>query len=120
MKPIRLIIAGGRDFTDQSIAVKSLGEMFPDTDKDDVEIVSGGARGADKVGELIAESNNISLKLFPADWDTYGRSAGFRRNVDMAEYSTHLLAFWDGKSGGTKHMINIATERNLIVNVVKY
>lgn len=56
----------------------------------------------------------------PADWDLYGKSAGFKRNVQMAEYADALVAFWDGASSGTKHMIETAQKMGLDVRVKKY
>lgn len=69
------------------------------------EIVSGGARGPDKHGELIAKVNNIPLRVFPADWDTHGKAAGHIRNSEMGVYADALIAVWDGKSKGTAHMV---------------
>jgi len=83
------------------------------------EVVSGGAPGVDTLGEHYAAANRIPVKLFPANWHKYGRSAGPRRNQQMAEYSQALLAVWDGKSSGTKDMIRRATQLNLTVYVHK-
>lgn len=82
------------------------------------EIVSGTARGADTFGEWFAEQCGIRVKRFPAYWDKYGKSAGYIRNKEMADYSTHLIALWDGKSKGTKHMIDLAKEKGLEVRVI--
>lgn len=82
------------------------------------EIISGGAKGADAMGEKWARANAIPLKIFPAEWDKHGKSAGYKRNVQMAEYvgkDGRLLAFWDGESKGTKHMIDIAKKHGLEV-----
>ena len=86
----------------------------------DVTIVSGGARGVDKMGERYAKEHDINLIVMNADWDTHGKSAGYKRNQEMANVSTHLIAFWDGKSRGTKHMIDIAKRDNLISHVVDF
>lgn len=77
-------------------------------------IVSGGARGADKLGEVYAKDNGYNLRIFPADWNTHGYKAGFLRNEEMAEYADALAAFWDGKSRGTKHMISTALKKAII------
>lgn len=114
---MKLIIAGGRDFTHFKGALKRFDHFFG---KGVQEIVSGGARGADKVGEYIAYERNILVTKFPADWDTHGKSAGYIRNSEMADYADALLAFWDGKSKGTKHMIDLATKSGLEVHVVRY
>ena len=57
------------------------------------------------------KSMDIKLSTSPADWDLDGKSAGFKRNVKMAEYADALVAFWDGESKGTKHMIETAKEK---------
>lgn len=84
----------------------------------EIEIVSGTANGADKLGEKYANEKGYLLKKFPADWDKYGKSAGFKRNVEMSNYADALIAFWDGKSKGTKHMIDLAKRYELKVKVV--
>lgn len=71
------------------------------------EIVSGGANGVDHCGELLAKKAGLVCTVFPAEWSTFGKSAGYRRNVQMAEYADALVAVWDGESKGTKHMIDI-------------
>jgi hypothetical protein len=60
------------------------------------------------------------LKLFPADWNRYGKSAGFRRNVEMSNHADALVVFWDGKSRGTQHMIREAKNKKLLLRVVEY
>ena len=114
----KLIIAGGREFSDFDLLTEKLNHY---TSKlDDIEIVSGTARGADKLGEDYAKLKNLKIATFPADWDKYGKGAGYRRNTEMAEYADSLIAFWDGKSRGTMHMINIARKKGLQVKVIKY
>ena len=115
---MKLIIAGGRDFSD----IKAMKEDLLTIQKDFTitEIVSGMARGADSLAVILAKELNISIKEFPANWSLYGKSAGYKRNVEMAEYATHLLAYWDGSSKGTKHMIDIANLKNIQVCVRKY
>lgn len=81
------------------------------------EIVSGGARGIDKAGEVWAAGSGIPIKQFLADWDQYGKRAGFMRNDEMAEYADALIAIWDGKSKGTLHMINSMVTQNKPVYV---
>ena len=80
-------------------------------------IISGGARGVDRLGQRFAKENDIHLEIYRADWDSYGKAAGYRRNVQMAEVADALAAFWDGESKGTGHMIDIATKRDLKVLV---
>lgn len=86
----------------------------------DIEIVSGGCRGADKLGERYCDERGFLLKMFPAEWDKYDKSAGWVRNEKMAEYADFLIVFWDGKSKGTRNMIEIAKKHRLPVRVVRY
>jgi hypothetical protein len=116
---MRVIVAGSRDFTNTRQGFDVLDKLI----KESVEIVSGGARGADAIGEAYAKSKSCKLTVFPADWATYGKSAGYKRNVQMAEYAKQdagmLIAFWDGQSKGTKHMIDIATKYGLAIKIVR-
>lgn len=79
----------------------------------DCLIISGGARGADKLGEQWAREFSKELRIMPADWDNFGKRAGYVRNEEMAKVATHLVAFWDGASKGTAHMLNLADKYNL-------
>lgn len=97
---MRLIIAGSRSFSDLPFLRDSMATVPLEI----TEVVSGGARGADRLGEIWAIENGIRVKLFPADWKR-GRSAGYTRNLQMAAYADALAAFWDGTSPGTCHMI---------------
>ena len=114
----KVIVAGGRDFADYDLLKSKLDNLL--VNRNPVEIVSGTARGADKLGEFYAKRSQLALALFPADWDLYGKSAGFKRNAQMADYADALVAFWDGKSRGTMHMINLAKSAGLQVRVVNY
>jgi hypothetical protein len=84
------------------------------------EIISGTAKGADKLGERWAHSKGISIKRFPADWDKFGKSAGYKRNAEMAKYGDSLVIFWDGVSRGTKHMKELATKYGLKVKIIYF
>jgi len=76
-------------------------------------VISGTAYGADRFGERWAKGNGIEVIRFPADWDLYGRSAGPRRNKEMAENADALIAIWDGVSSGTKDMLERAKKASL-------
>lgn len=82
------------------------------------EVVSGGAKGADRLGESWARLHNIPIKRFDPDWSK-GKSAGIVRNVEMAKYAQALIACWDCSSAGTQHMINEARKRGLQVYVYR-
>lgn len=88
--------------------------------KDKTEIVSGTARGADLLGEKYATENEIQIKRFPADWNRFGKSAGYKRNEEMANYADACICFWDGKSRGTKSMIDLAEKYKLKTIVIRY
>lgn len=110
---MRTIIAGSRTIKDYSVvekAVKASGFTI-------TEVVSGNAAGVDKLGECYGANHNISVSLFPANWNQYGRSAGPIRNREMAENADALIAIWDGVSRGTKNMIDVARKLKLKVFV---
>jgi hypothetical protein len=116
---MKLIIAGGRGFNNYDMlttAVNNLIDRHPDIDI----IVSGTARGADELGERYAKDNSVTVERYPAQWDKYGKSAGYRRNEQMAELADACICFWDGVSKGTEHMINLSRKHNLITVVVRY
>ena len=115
----KVIIAGTRTFQDYSMLEAHTDYMLSRIE-DSIEIVSGGARGADELGEQYAKARNYRIKKFPADWEQYGKRAGVIRNAAMAEYADALLAYWDGQSRGTKNMIDEATARGLKVSIKIY
>ena len=110
---MRTIIAGSRTITDIDavrIAMCRCG-WTPSL------VLSGTARGADRLGEQWAEENNIPVARFPADWYAYGKRAGYIRNELMSDNADALVALWDMESRGTKHMIKVALSRKLRVFV---
>ena len=113
---LKVIIAGGRDFTNYELLLTAI----VNANFDISEIVSGGARGADALGELAAHDLGIPVTQFLADWNSHGRAAGPIRNCAMAKYATALIAMWDGKSRGTQHMINEARKQGLLVHIEFY
>lgn len=113
---MKLLIAGSRDFQDYCKLCKTLDEFLS---KNKVtEIVSGTARGADRLGEQYAYERNIKLARFPANWDKYEKRAGYLRNVDMGNYCDCAIIFWDGVSKGTKHMIDTLEKLNKQYKIV--
>ena len=116
---MHIIIAGCRDFNDYSVVEKEMMDFVGKfIGKVEMEIVSGGATGVDALGERFAKEHGLALRVVPADWKTFGRSAGPRRNEQMARIAGTLVAFWDGKSRGTKNMIETARKLGLQVKVV--
>ena len=114
----KVIIAGGRNFHDYELLClkcdKALSQQL------EVEIVSGTAYGADKLGERYANERGYSIKRFFPNWEKHKKSAGFIRNEEMAIYADALIAFWDGESKGTKHMIDLAEKHGLKIKTIIY
>lgn len=117
-KPFRVIIAGSRDFNDYELLKRVADYLLQN--KDQVVIVSGAARGADLLGERYAKERGLEIARYEANWDLYGKRAGYLRNEEMARNADALIAFWDGRSRGTKHMIEIACNEELQVKTVMY
>lgn len=117
----KVIVAGSRGFSNYKLLKETCNSTLREKRKThNVVIISGHAKGADTLGEMYANEEKLDLEIFPADWKKYGKSAGFRRNEQMAEFADALIAFWDGKSHGTEHMIKIAEEKGMKVKVVNY
>ena len=110
---MRTIIAGSRSVKHYEVVRKAI----RDSGFEITKVVSGGALGADKLGEEWARDNQIPVQRFPADWTRHGKSAGPLRNIQMAENADALIAIWDGVSRGTKHMIEAAAQRGLMVHI---
>lgn len=112
---MKLIIAGSRNYHDEGDFFHRMNNIVAKNPwiREVTEVVSGTARGADTLGEEWAALYRLPVVKFPANWDKYGRSAGFRRNADMAQYADGLVAFWDGVSPGTASMINLAKAEGL-------
>ncbi len=113
---MKTIIAGCRDVDDFGIVDAALTEFYYQHGCP-TEVVSGAAMGADMLGERWAKLHFIPVARFPANWDEHGKAAGPIRNRQMAEYADALVAVWDGKSKGTKNMIDEATKRGLVVHI---
>ena len=113
---MKVIIAGSRGITDY-LRVK---EAVTFSGFHVSSVVSGAAKGVDKLGELWAEEHNVPCIKMPADWDTHGRSAGYKRNQDMADVADACVVVYDGVSKGSKHMIDIfeKTDKPLFVYYV--
>ena len=121
MENFKVIIAGSRGFSNYKLLKEKCNEYLREKRKEyNIIIISGGARGADTLGEKYAQDEGFSLEVFLANWNKFGKSAGFRRNEQMAEVADALIAFWDGKSNGTKHMIEIMENKKVLVRVVNY
>lgn len=108
---MKVIIAGSRNIEDYNLIILAVNKsQFVIT-----EVVSGNARGVDKLGEYFAIKEGYKLTTFPANWGKWGKRAGYIRNAGMANYAEALIAVWDKKSKGTKMMIDIAEKKGLKV-----
>ena len=120
---MKVIVAGGRDFNDYKLLKETL-DNFQQEYGNITEVVSGTAKGSDKLGEQYANENNIPIKRFVPDWEGLGKKAGHVRNRKMGSYTKEhngmLVAFWDKQSKGTKGMIDYATKIGLKSVVVYY
>lgn len=110
---MRTIIAGSRTVTDYH----HVEQAVRDCGWKPTVVISGTARGADQLGEAWARENAVPLERFPADWDHYGKRAGYVRNKQMAEHADALIVLWDGKSRGTAHMIETANHYGLDIYI---
>jgi hypothetical protein len=115
---MRIIIAGSRSFNNYPFLHGKC--SFFIGEHTNITIVSGTARGADQMGERFAKLRGYAVKQFPAYWDMHGKRAGYVRNEEMAKFSDALIAFWDGKSRGTRHMIDLAKKHGLRVRIVRF
>jgi hypothetical protein len=114
----RVIVAGSRTFRNYDLLRSKL-DILLRNKVPDVLIVSGGAPGADALGERYAREREFPIDPHPANWPMLGKRAGFVRNLTMANCADALVAFWDGESPGTRSMIDIALRQGLEVRVVR-
>lgn len=125
---MKVIIAGSRNYKDNKFIFSELDkiltqEYFHEYGEDNGnilcdEIISGGARGVDTCSKHYAIYNKVKYREFKADWKTHGKSAGPIRNEEMAKEGDMLIAFWDGRSKGTKDMIDRAFKNKLKIYII--
>lgn len=109
---MRVAVIGSRTFNDYG-EVKSVLSTLKIT-----LLISGGAKGADSLGEKYAKENNIETKIFYPDWSKHGKKAGFLRNSDIINEAELIIAFWDKTSKGTKDSIDKALKLNKRVLII--
>lgn len=117
---MNVIVAGGRDFSNYIMLVAWLDYYLIHLNKEDLTIISGMARGADSLAVSYANERDIKVIRMPANWDLYGKRAGYIRNDEMANVADMLIAFWNGQSRGTLNMITTMKRMGKMCNVVKY
>ena len=117
----RVVIAGGRDYNNYDEAKRYIDYCISNIRQEyTLVFLSGCCRGADMLGERYAEENGFRVEKYPADWEKYGRNAGPKRNKQMAEAGDYVICFWNGKSRGTKSMIEYARKLGKPVKIKKY
>ena len=115
---IKLAVIGSRSFNDYDLLKKSILAHY---DIKTIEcIVSGGAIGADSFAEKFAKEFKIPTKIYLPNWELYGRAAGFRRNQEIINKATEVMAFWNGTSRGTKNSMDLADDQDKPVIIVYF
>lgn len=117
---MKIAIIGSRTFNNYELLRQSLDEFSFEANADISLIVSGGAKGADSLGERYAQENDIETLIFLPDWKKHGKGAGFVRNQLIIDNSDFVIAFWDGKSKGTLSSINIAKKQKKGIRIVTF
>ena len=117
------LVVGSRTFNDYSLMCNVLDHLLQN--HKDIVIVSGGAKGADTLAERYAKEHGYALTIFKADWNKYGKRAGFLRNEEMhkhiAKYKDKgVVAFWDGSSKGTAHNFELVLKYNNPIRIYNY
>ena len=115
---MKIAIIGSRSFTDYELFKAKCDTILSNSKS--ITIISGGAKGTDRLAERYAAEKNIPIHIYKANWDLHGKSAGMKRNVLMLNDCTHVIAFWDGNSPGTLHMISQARINGKILRVIKF
>jgi hypothetical protein len=119
---MKIAVIGSREFKDIKLLFSVLDDLkvkLPELKKIDA-IVSGGAVGADKLAEEYAKTNGYQTEIYLPDYPRYGRSAPLKRNIQIIEAADVVVAFWNGKSPGTRHSINEALKRKKMVLTINY
>ena len=116
-KEFRLVVAGSRDFDDYTLLSAELDKLL--AGKTNITIVSGTARGADRLGERYAAEHNLRIERFPAEWEKYHKGAGPIRNMKMVQSADVVIVFWDNESSGTKNIIECARKEDIPYRIVR-
>ena len=117
---MKIAVAGSRHYTDYEEAVEYIDRCIHNLAKDEENIIlSGGCRGADMLGERYALEHIHKIERFPARWDKYGKAAGIIRNKRIADSADVIICFWDGKSKGTKALIEYAKKLGKTIHIHK-
>ncbi len=111
---MNIAFVGSRNFPDWSLIQKEI-DALPVG----VTVISGGARGVDSVSIELAKKRGLAVRVFTADWASYGKAAGMIRNQEIVKHSDEVIAFWDGKSRGTKNTIKLTMAANKPLRIIR-
>jgi len=111
---MKVAVIGSRGFDDYELVKTALSPLKITL------LVSGGAKGADSLGERYANENNIETLIFKPDWEKHGKAAGMIRNTDIVNNAETIIAFWDNSSKGTAHSIGIAKKMNKKIVIIEF
>lgn len=122
IKKFKVIIAGSRDFDDYQLLKSKVDKILSNKRKThQIIIISGTARGADRLGERYAKESGFEPPIkMPADWDKYGKKAGHIRNQEMLDIADAVIVFWDGKTPGSKNMISITQKSKKPLRIILF
>ncbi len=117
------LIVGSRSFNDYKCLKFNCDSLL--INQQNICVVSGGARGADSFAEQYAKEKGYDLKIFKANWNLFGKQAGFIRNEEMHKYISQfnkrgVIAFWDGQSKGTEQNFQLSKKYNNEIKIIKY
>ena len=114
----KILVSGCRNYNNYNEAKKYIESCIYNLRNNYTLIfLSGGCRGADALGERYANENNFEVEYYPADWKKFGKGAGPKRNLEMVKNADYIICFWDGKSKGTKSLLEFAKKFNKIINI---
>lgn len=117
---MRVIVCGSRRWHDRRAIERRLYDLAIAANGEEITIVHGGAQGADRIAEQEAQKAGLLIEKHPAQWGSLGKRAGLIRNAHMASLGADLcIAFWDGRSTGTAHMMEEARKREIPVEVIQ-
>jgi hypothetical protein len=110
---MNVLIAGSRTIYDYRILTEAVNESGYNIGS----VISGGARGVDKLGEQYANNNNISVQVYIPSWNLHGKAAGVMRNTEMVSVADAAIILWDGQSKGTKDTITKCQKKGIPVYI---
>ena len=112
---MKIAVVGSREWNHLKLLESTLCKEF--TQAVVTEFISGGARGVDSYAEKLAKDYQLKITIFKPDWDKYGKSAGYKRNKLIIDEADKVIAFWSGKSKGTKHSIDLAIQAGKPIDI---